>query len=267
MDILISQITNNFSKILSINEIKQIPDIYWGGNGVGDRFLNKKYNYLVIYKNRRMKQYIFNSNIDDSIHSRLECIKCNLDIYNFFELNDNFNSVKSGIVGIYIYNPNIFSIEQCTNIHRPISKKIIDYYKKISCVVCGSNTDLICDHKNDYYNDIRVLHIKTQRVDDFQSLCNHCNLQKRQICKKEKETQIIYNARIQHPIFRETYKHIKFPWEFKTFDINNIYTKYDTYWYDPIEYQRKIHFYTNYIIPINNEIKQLSSYINDSYFQ
>jgi hypothetical protein len=137
---------------------------------------------------------------------------------------------------------------------------IIDYYKKQSCVICGSNTDLVCEaipHKNDFYNDDRVLNIKTQLLDDFQSLCNHCNLQKRQICKNEKETQIIYNARIQHPLFQETYKYMLFPWEFKTYDINNIYSKYDTFWYDPIEYQRKIYFYINFIIPINNQIKQL----------
>jgi hypothetical protein len=48
-----------------------------------------------------------------------------------------------------------------------------------------------------------------------------------------------------------------FPWEFKKYDINNIYSKYDTFWYDPIEYQRKIYFYINFIIPINNQIKQL----------
>ena len=257
MEQLIIKITLNYTKILSIYEIKQIPEIYWGGNGVGDRFLNKKYNYLVIYKNKRLKQYIFNKISDDLIHSKLECIKSNLDIDLFYSLNNNFIDIKSGIIGIYIYNPNIFKLEQGQLINRPISKKIIDYYKKQSCVICGSNTDLVCDHKNDLYNDDRVLNIKTQLLDDFQSLCNHCNLQKRQISKIEKETKIIFNARKQHPLFKETYKYMLFPWEFKTYDINNIYSKYDTFWYDPIEYQRKIYFYINFIIPINNQIKQL----------
>jgi len=50
------------------------------------------------------------------------------------------------------------------------------------------------DHKNDYYDDTRVLDSKNQTLDDFQSLCNHCNLLKRQNTKKEKETGVIYSA-------------------------------------------------------------------------
>jgi hypothetical protein len=35
---LVIQATNNFTKIISTNEIKEkYKELYWGGNGVGDR--------------------------------------------------------------------------------------------------------------------------------------------------------------------------------------------------------------------------------------
>ena len=41
---LVMRATDNFTKILSTNEIKnKYPKLYWGGNGVGDRWANKKY--------------------------------------------------------------------------------------------------------------------------------------------------------------------------------------------------------------------------------
>src|SRR5210317_1518652 len=61
---------------------------------------------------------------------------------------------------------------------RPIRNDIHKYHKNKGCVVCGSTSDLVTDHKNDLYNDSRVLNTKTQTIDDFQCLCNHCNLQK-----------------------------------------------------------------------------------------
>ena len=70
---------------------------------------------------------------------------------------------------------------------RPIRLDIHAHHKKVGCVVCGSHSDLVTDHKNDLYNDPRVLDAKTQTIDDFQCLCNHCNLQKRQVSKVTKE--------------------------------------------------------------------------------
>jgi len=64
---MVIQATNNFTKILSINEIKEkYPKLHWkGGNGVGDRFANKKFNYTVIYSNKKIKKY--SENEDDLI--------------------------------------------------------------------------------------------------------------------------------------------------------------------------------------------------------
>ena len=55
IDELIIDITNNFTKIISINEIKEnYKELYWGGNGIGDRWINKKFNYTVIYSNKKL---------------------------------------------------------------------------------------------------------------------------------------------------------------------------------------------------------------------
>lgn len=66
------------------------------------------------------------------------------------------------------------------------SRPIASWIKKICytrcCASCGKKSDLVVDHKNDLYNDPRVLDIKTQRLDDFQTLCRRCNLIKRQVC-------------------------------------------------------------------------------------
>ena len=46
---LIIKLSDNFTKIISIDEIKTHESLYWGGNGVGDRFANKLFNYELIY--------------------------------------------------------------------------------------------------------------------------------------------------------------------------------------------------------------------------
>ena len=55
MEQLVLYLSENYTKIISIATIKQHPEIYWGGNGVGDRWANKKFNYSVIYGNKKNK--------------------------------------------------------------------------------------------------------------------------------------------------------------------------------------------------------------------
>ena len=86
---LVIRITNNFTIILSINEIKQHPKLYWGGNGVGDRWANKKFNYSVIYSNKKPKKY--SENEDDEIPED--------KIKEFLDSNKGV-----GIIGIYVYS-------------------------------------------------------------------------------------------------------------------------------------------------------------------
>lgn len=49
----------------------------------------------------------------------------------------------------------------------------------------------------------------------------------------------------------------KFPWEYKNFDVDDINCKKDTYWYDPVEFYRKVYIYTRFIQPLNYEFSKL----------
>ena len=130
-----------------------------------------------------------------------------------------------------------FSDSYLYNACRPIRNDIHEYHKKMGCVVCGSHSDLVTDHKNDLYNDPRVLNVKTQTIDDFQCLCNHCNLQKRQVSKKTKEIRKRIGATTipSYAVFG-----IDFVEGDETFDEKDINCMVGTYWYDPIEFARKI---------------------------
>ncbi len=231
MDEVIVKATSNFTRILSVNEIKEnYKELYWGGNGVGDRWANKKFNYSVIYSKK--EPALYSENDEDKIP---------IDVLNkFLQSNKGI-----GIIGIFVHSKR-------TNIQKhPICKKIHKEITSISCVVCGTR-DTICDHKNDLYNDMRVLSIETQELSDFQPLCNHCNLQKRQVCKIEKQTERIYSAK-NIPIYK-SYP-FEFPWEKKSFDKNDIHCKLGTYWYDPVEFHNNINRYSSYVIPVIAEIK------------
>jgi len=228
---LVLELSETYTKIIPLSEIKNYPKLYLGGNGIGDRWANKKFNYSVVYTNRNPKTY--SENDMDEIPSDL--------LTSFKEVNKG-----AGIIGIFV-----FSKRQ--NIQRrPIRKDIIKEITANSCVVCGSKSDIICDHKNDMYNDNDVLDSSKQCLDDFQALCNHCNLQKRQIFRDEDKNQKIYSAK---NIKRYTYIPFEFPWEKKAFDKTDLQCKKDTYWYDPVEFEMKIYQYTIIIIPIIKELK------------
>jgi len=232
IDDLVIQATNNFTKIISTNEIKEnFIDLYWGGNGVGDRWANKKFNYSVIYSKKQ--PFLYSENDDEKIPDDI------LD--DFLQKNKGGN----GIIGIFVHSRR--NNYQKRLIRKDIHKKIT----KLSCVICGTHTT-ICDHKNDLYNDLRVLTLETQLISDFQPLCNHCNLQKRQVCKMEEQSKKIFSAK---NIERYKIYPFEFPWEKKIFDINDIYCKNGTYWFDPVEFDKNIYYYSVYIIPIINEIK------------
>lgn len=140
---------------------------------------------------------------------------------------------------------------------RPISNNIKKIIKtrgeENGCVECGSKTLIVCDHKNDLYNDKNVLNTKTQKLIDFQPLCNGCNLRKREINKQEHSTKKIFSVK---SLTRYDSYNFIFPWEKKCFDELDINCKKDTYWYDPKEFNEKILLYTLYRIPINNMVKK-----------
>jgi hypothetical protein len=231
--LIIKKLSNNFKKIISRKKIKKY-NLDNGNNGIGDRFCNKKFNYSVIYHNGSFKNYSENE-YENIKYSKIKSF-----------LNKNKNKNKKGIIGIFIHSirKNIFK--------RPIRIDIRNYFKNKNCVHCGSSNNLVVDHKNDLYNDDRVLNSKTQLIDDFQSLCNHCNLLKRQICKNEKKVLKLYSAK---NLDKYKYIHFIIPWEMVYYDINDKNIKNDSYWYDPIEFQNKLYKYIIYIIPLLKEIK------------
>lgn len=131
--------------------------------------------------------------------------------------------------GFDIYNNNINK--------RAIRKEIKEYHYKTGCVVCGCKSDLVIDHKNDLYNDPDVLNINTQKLSDFQCLCNHCNLQKRQVSIYTKKNKKRYGATNipQLKIFG-----IDFIVGDETLNPNDKNALKGTYWYDPIEFMEHI---------------------------
>ena len=220
-------LSNNFTRIIPTKILEKNKELYWGGNGVGDRWCNKKFNYTsirILNNSKQVKPYSENDN--DHIPQDV------LD--DFCKLNEHF----IGIAGIFVHS------RRENIITRPIRDDIKKYYKKLPCCVCGSNSELICDHKNDCYNDNDVLDTKLQQLEDFQSLCNHCNLQKRQIFRDETRDQKIFSAK-NLPMFK--FYDIEFPWEKKVFDKNDLNCKKDTWWYDPIEFMRKVKIYGDLI--------------------
>jgi hypothetical protein len=234
MDEMVMTATENFTKILSTKDIKEKynKELYWGGNGVGDRWAKKKFNYSVVYAKKQPALY--SENDDDEIPPEV--------LSQFLQTNKE----NAGIIGIFVHS-------RRTNIQRrPICSNIKKAITSSPCVVCGTR-DTICDHKNDLYNDVRVLSTETQVMSDFQPLCNHCNLQKRQVCKTEEQTGKLYSAK---NIQRYRVYNFEFPWEKKAYDKNDINCKNATFWFDPVEFEDNIQSYSRYVIPIIEEIKR-----------
>lgn len=135
------------------------------------------------------------------------------------------NSIKY----IFIYG------QKEKNDNRPISQKVRTHYADKPCVVCGSNSNIVIDHKNDLYNDERVLNTDTQTVEDFQPLCIHCNLQKRQVNKKMRETGKRYSALLIPSV---AVFGVDFTSGDETFNETDPNWGVGSYWYDPVAFVR-----------------------------
>ena len=128
--------------------------------------------------------------------------------------------------------------EQTNEMNRAIRKDIRESICKQACVVCGCTSNVECDHKNDLYNDPRVNNLATQRMDDFQPLCKHCNDQKRQTIKKTKEVGKRYGA-TNIPSLKALGAP-DFTVGNETFDPKDPNAMVGTYWYDPIAFMKSI---------------------------
>lgn len=242
---LVSKLSNEFTKIIFKETLTKHKCLSWGNNGVGNRWAKKAFIYTVIYSNLKFKTY---GNINEN---NLDFVNKTI-IKNIFEIDLKKLENKKGIIGIIPHSLNK------TNENRYIKLSIKKEIIKLPCVVCGSKSSIVCDHKNDFYNNPRVLSLK-QRLSDFQPLCNHCNLQKRQVSKEEIKNKRLYSAK-NLPMYK--FYNFKFPWELKSFDINDKNNKKDLFWYDPVEFNKKIGLYITITLPIINELKKKQSKIN-----
>ena len=77
---------------------------------------------------------------------------------------------KQGTRGITALRTVGFSDSKLYGATRPIRDDIHKFHKAMGCVVCGSSSDLVTDHKNDLYNDPRVLNKETQTLGDFRNV-------------------------------------------------------------------------------------------------
>lgn len=241
---LVNELSKNYTKIISRDECSNHKVLNLSGNGLGSRWCGGKlFCYSAIYA-KSHKLYNDKRTIAVVDEEKIQ------NFQNEFMNNDNGKKSGNEIIGIYVHYQ--LSQEDIQDAKRYIKKNIKAKIKASCCVNCGTHSELVCDHKNDLYNNPRVLNTKTQTEDDFQCLCNRCNLLKRQVCKVEKKTNKLYSAK---SIPKYSVFNCHFPWEMKNFDINDPHCKTDTYWYDPVEFNKKVYGYLTKTLPIVNEIK------------
>lgn len=121
---------------------------------------------------------------------------------------------------------------------RPIRDDVRKALQNRPCVVCGSRSDIVIDHKNDLYNDPRVLNAATQTIDDFQPLCNHCNLQKRQVSVEMRKTGKRYPATNIPSI---AVFGVDFIFGDETYDPQDPNATMGSYWHDPVAFLEVVH--------------------------
>ena len=81
---------------------------------------------------------------------------------------------------------------------RQISNKIRKQLANQPCVFCGRHHNLEVDHKDGRYDNENNASTKTQRLEDFQSLCKGCNDLKREECKRCRQTGERFDATSLH---------------------------------------------------------------------
>ena len=258
-------LSNNMQSIISYHQMEK-EGLGWGNNGMGDRLFGKNVNYTLIYHSGKINCY--SENDDDTIPILLfeEFLKT-MNVER--SLNRISNSQKkvqgemkikvNGTMGIFIHSI------RYEKIVRPIRKDIRKEIKNLPCVRCGGTSNIIVDHKNDLYNDERVLSSKTQVIDDFQPLCNSCNLRKRQSSIKSKEKGFMesyYDVPMLHP-FKLLEDRIGPIFDIKKYDKTDIHCTKDTFNHDyvagsqllvdkVIEYISKLMVENNFLQKENN---------------
>ena len=211
------------SRFVHIKEFINKYSIIYSRNGGLARGWERKHQFIKVYNNG----YIWYSwDVGDDQKEKIKT-----EVEQFRKENNYITYTGSGTQTQLL---KIYGLQD-KNIYRPIRNDILQHYKEQPCCACGSRSNLVCDHKNDLYNDDRVLDIHTQTLDDFQCLCTHCNLQKRQVNKKTRQTNKRYGATNIPSL--ETLE-VDFIEGDETYDKDDVNAMKGTYWYDVVEFHR-----------------------------
>jgi hypothetical protein len=225
---LINQKTNNHENILSIEDA-QILGLHGGpGNGSGDRTkLSKMYVNTTIYGSKTHPV-----TYPKCYNEHIELTEDNKKMIDEYKKKRKEEGLKcgGGVIGFIIQGEN-----KDEQIKRPIRDDIKKYHSNFWCVKCNAKKT-ICDHKNDLYNDPRVLNSNTQTKEDFQSLCNNCNLRKRAVAlKRDKEKK----RQPPTPDILSINMGINFTNGNEYYDPSDPNALVGTYWYDPIAFGKE----------------------------
>ncbi len=210
---------NGFTKVITIQEIIADKDITWNEGNGNCRKGNPPWDYGGKYK---------------------------------WRIERKNNKSRGKVISIQAIGINKNKEES-----HPIDKLIRKKFNEINkfCLNCGTHRNLVIDHKNDLYNEKRVLNIKTQRSEDFQRLCDKCNNDlKHSVHEKEIKSGKLHKARDIGKFIKDKFE---YPWEISLRDYKDKddkgeklwikeerhCCKYYTYWYDIETFENKREWY------------------------
>lgn len=220
---------NCFSQFIKRDDL-QHPLAYTSGDSVfrGDGYLCGKYKIFRYSRNLDLNKKSRYWNLTDDDISLIEKHHQSLP----FSQEGAYNRVQ------YI---RFYGILENALIDKGIRQDIRDEICRRCCANCGTNSNIEVDHKNSLKNDPRVLNTHTQTIDDFQALCRHCNIVKREKEKRAKLQGRRYGAR------NELRYGIDFTQGDFTLDINDPNWYIGTYWGDCIAFKQNIQNMNNNI--------------------
>jgi hypothetical protein len=212
------------TRFVNVSEfVNEFADLKLGNGGGWSRLdgsFGKKYRVCTIKCNGK---FLFSPNCSDEDKAKVE--------KEFSEIN--FAKKKgNGITFI-----KIIGIPQTDDKStRSIRSDIRAYFANKCCVTCG-DSNIEIDHKNGEYNNPRVNTTSTQTIDDFQALCKHCNDMKRQTSVWQKKNNKRYPATNIPMLLHYGIKYVEGD---ETYDPKDPNAMVGTYWYDPVEFMKRI---------------------------
>tara|TARA_B100000676_G_C17884333_1_gene735649 strand:- start:178 stop:909 length:732 start_codon:yes stop_codon:yes gene_type:complete len=219
---LVASITNHYQKILSKEDAINLGLTGKANNGAGNRDkIQELFDVTAFYGNsRESKRYPENKEPDEAVIKQIE------------EFKKHLPKKTGAIVGYKIHGLRSTS----HSYDHPIRKDIRTHFKGKPCVFCGQKGDCV-DHKNDLYNDTRVLSEDTQTESDFQSTCNACNTIKRGHSYKTKLSGKRFPAT---NIPSLAVFEIDFLIGDESYDKDDPNALVGTYWYDPVAFMEGV---------------------------